>query len=212
MSPSTFGNFIGVLFISRKAVDLYFNSMCGRFVIKSVGEIIRDQFGDYESFEEYIPNFNVSPTDNAPVILQSKGKKQVRQLRWGLIPYFAKDEKLSFNTINARSEKITSTVAMGETATNGVRNFRRSGYYVQGAYRQEVDQHLIKYVDFVTRFGVKDENSTTQTTSDQNQWAVGINWGIFDDVIVKVERQFNHERHGRKLSDDAWLGQLSVRF
>jgi len=128
------------------------------------------------------------------------------------LTYTGADLRITYNNFDFRAEKIISTVDQGETATNNIRNFRRSGYYTQLAYRQEVDKELIKFVDLVTRFSSKDENSTVSNTADQNQWSVGINWGITDKVIMKVERQFNHERHGNKLSDDAWLGQLSVAF
>ena len=67
--------------------------MCGRFVVKSTTEVIRDMFGDYEVIEQYEPNFNIAPTALAPVFLRSKGRKQRRNLRWGLVPFFSKDAK-----------------------------------------------------------------------------------------------------------------------
>jgi putative SOS response-associated peptidase YedK len=80
--------------------------MCGRFVVKSATEVIRDMFGDYEVIEQYAPSFNVAPSQQAPVFLESKGKNQVRNLQWGLVPFFAKDPKVGFRMINARSETI----------------------------------------------------------------------------------------------------------
>jgi putative SOS response-associated peptidase YedK len=80
--------------------------MCGRFVVKSATEVIRDMFGDYEVIEQYAPNFNVAPGQQAPVLLKSRGQRQVRNLQWGLVPFFAKEPKTSFKTINARAETI----------------------------------------------------------------------------------------------------------
>jgi putative SOS response-associated peptidase YedK len=80
--------------------------MCGRFVVKSATEVIRDLFGDYEVIEQYEPNFNVAPSAMAPVYLQGRDGKQRRNLQWGLVPFFAKDPKIGFKTINARSETI----------------------------------------------------------------------------------------------------------
>ncbi|MFC1585442.1 SOS response-associated peptidase [Fibrobacterota bacterium] len=80
--------------------------MCGRFVVKSATEVIRDMFGEYEQIEQYEPSFNVAPSNQAPVFLKSKGKKQRRNLTWGLVPFFAKDPKAGFKMINARAETI----------------------------------------------------------------------------------------------------------
>jgi putative SOS response-associated peptidase YedK len=58
--------------------------------------------------ERPTPNFaaswNVAPTDPLPVV-RYDGKDRQRSLevmRWGLIPYWAKDDKIGFSTINAR--------------------------------------------------------------------------------------------------------------
>jgi putative SOS response-associated peptidase YedK len=42
-----------------------------------------------------------------PVAIRSEGGKRVpRVMRWGLLPYWAKDEKVSYSTFNARSEEF----------------------------------------------------------------------------------------------------------
>ena len=80
--------------------------MCGRFVVKSSREVLRDMFGEYEVIEQYEPNFNIAPSGKAPVYVQNKEKKQRRNLQWGLVPFFFKDPKSGFRMINSRAETI----------------------------------------------------------------------------------------------------------
>lgn len=55
------------------------------------------------------PNFNVAPTDVMPVVrLDRNGRREIAMLRWGLIPFWAKDEKIGYSTINARSEEVAT--------------------------------------------------------------------------------------------------------
>ncbi|MBF0433646.1 MAG: SOS response-associated peptidase family protein, partial [Fibrobacteria bacterium] len=74
--------------------------------MKSATEVIRDLFGDYEQITAHVPSFNVAPSQQVPVFLQSRAKKQLRTLQWGLVPFFAKDPGMGFKMINARAETI----------------------------------------------------------------------------------------------------------
>jgi hypothetical protein len=54
------------------------------------------------------PSWNVAPTDNLPVV-RHDAKAQHRTLdlmRWGLVPFWAKDIKIGFSTINAMAETV----------------------------------------------------------------------------------------------------------
>jgi hypothetical protein len=67
------------------------------------------------------PNFaaswNVEPSDPLPVVCYD-AKDHQRSLdevmRWGLIPYRAKDEKIGFSTINTRAEEVDTKPAFRE--------------------------------------------------------------------------------------------------
>ena len=54
------------------------------------------------------PSWNVAPTDSLPVVRYDRKAEQRRLdlLRWGLIPYWAKDIKVGFANINAKAEGI----------------------------------------------------------------------------------------------------------
>lgn len=55
--------------------------------------------------------FNVSPTQRAPVIAQGMHAAEVKALRWGLVPGWAKDEKIGARMINARADTLATKPA-----------------------------------------------------------------------------------------------------
>jgi putative SOS response-associated peptidase YedK len=58
----------------------------------------------------------VAPTDPLPVVRYDilDGQRGLDVMRWGLIPYWAKDIKIGFSTINARAEEIDTKPAFRE--------------------------------------------------------------------------------------------------
>ena len=57
------------------------------------------------------PSYNVAPQSLQPVIkLDSEtGERELTIMRWGLIPFFAKDAKIAYSTINARAETVVTS-------------------------------------------------------------------------------------------------------
>src|SRR6202035_1757631 len=62
------------------------------------------------------PSWNVAPTDPLPVVRFDEKDRQrsLEVMRWGLIPYWAKDIKIGFSTINARAEEVETKPAFRE--------------------------------------------------------------------------------------------------
>jgi putative SOS response-associated peptidase YedK len=59
--------------------------------------------------------FNIAPTQEAPVVrIDREGAREVAMLRWGLVPFWAKDLKVGTSMINARSEGIEAKPAFRE--------------------------------------------------------------------------------------------------
>lgn len=54
-------------------------------------------------------NYNLSPTQMAPIVFERDGKIAIEMMRWGLVPLWAKDVKSAakYSLINARGEEIT---------------------------------------------------------------------------------------------------------
>jgi putative SOS response-associated peptidase YedK len=58
------------------------------------------------------PRYNIAPSQSALVVrLDQEGRREGALLRWGLIPFWAKDEKIAYKTINARAETVASAPA-----------------------------------------------------------------------------------------------------
>jgi putative SOS response-associated peptidase YedK len=67
-------------------------------------------------FDEIPPSFNVAPQTFQPVVRLSRdsGEREIALMRWGLIPWWAKDGKIGFSTINAKAETLSTSPAFRE--------------------------------------------------------------------------------------------------
>ncbi|MCB0648557.1 MAG: SOS response-associated peptidase [Saprospiraceae bacterium] len=84
--------------------------MCGRSSLTKTEKELEERFNATfysEDLERYnpLPNYNVAPTHYMPVIT-NKDPIHFNVYRWGLIPFWAKDEKIGSSMINARIETI----------------------------------------------------------------------------------------------------------
>ena len=54
------------------------------------------------------PRYNVAPTQQVPIMRATpdEADRELAQVRWGLIPFWAKDAKIAYSLINARAEGI----------------------------------------------------------------------------------------------------------
>ncbi len=91
--------------------------MCGRFARKSTQEVLADWFGvELEDMPWFAPSYNVAPQSTQPVVRLNRdsGNREFALMRWGLVPYWAKDAKMAYTTINARAEEVASKPAYRE--------------------------------------------------------------------------------------------------
>jgi putative SOS response-associated peptidase YedK len=57
--------------------------------------------------ERHEPRFNVAPTQRVPVVVRSEDDVELRRMRWGLVPHWARnDAKAAFKMINAKAETL----------------------------------------------------------------------------------------------------------
>jgi putative SOS response-associated peptidase YedK len=79
--------------------------MCGRYRLTAKERYIRDHFGLDED-PSWAPRWNIAPSQPVPTIRQDRKtpNRTFNLVRWGLIPYWAKDPSIAFKTINAMSE------------------------------------------------------------------------------------------------------------
>ena len=81
--------------------------MCGRYTLFTDIEEIKERFDIQGSFdEEYQFSYNIAPSQSVLSVINDGARNRLGYLRWGLIPFWAKDEKVGYKMINARAETI----------------------------------------------------------------------------------------------------------
>ncbi|WP_246943161.1 SOS response-associated peptidase [Bacillus pinisoli] len=82
--------------------------MCGRFTLFEDLHKILKRFEINLSIEEelYTQRYNIAPTQSVLSVINDGKKNRLGYLRWGLIPPWAKDEKVGSKLINARAETL----------------------------------------------------------------------------------------------------------
>lgn len=89
--------------------------MCGRYSITTPVEALRGVFKFRNPSLNLQPRWNVAPTQEAPVVRLAKdGARELRMLRWGLVPFWAKDMFGAARMINARGETVAEKPAFRE--------------------------------------------------------------------------------------------------
>jgi putative SOS response-associated peptidase YedK len=77
--------------------------MCGRYALHSSPEVVALAFGLAE-VPAYAPRYNIAPTAKLLVVRKGSGGAQAAQVRWGLVPRWAKDPSMGARMNNARAE------------------------------------------------------------------------------------------------------------
>jgi len=80
--------------------------MCGRFAFYSPAEASAALFG-VSATVNLKPRYNIAPTqDIAAIRAGDDGARELVMLRWGLVPFWAKDPSIGNRMINARAETV----------------------------------------------------------------------------------------------------------
>ncbi len=80
--------------------------MCGRFAFYSPSEATAALFGVTGSVEVE-PRYNIAPTQYIAAIRNDEEQgREIVMLRWGLVPFWAKDPSIGNRMINARAETV----------------------------------------------------------------------------------------------------------
>ena len=86
--------------------------MCGRFLLNSPLVELQRAFR-FPERPNLGPRYNVAPTQTVPIVRrrQDGEGRELALVRWGLVPFWAKDLSIGSKMINARAEGIESKPA-----------------------------------------------------------------------------------------------------
>jgi putative SOS response-associated peptidase YedK len=80
--------------------------MCGRFAFYSPSEATAALFG-VDGALAVEPRYNIAPTQFVAAIREDENRqREFTMLRWGLVPFWAKDPAIGNRMINARAETV----------------------------------------------------------------------------------------------------------
>jgi len=80
--------------------------MCGRYDLQATSEDLLEAFRLLRTPSDFSPRYNIAPTQGVIAVRGAEGANEAVLLRWGLIPFWAKDAKIAARMINARAETI----------------------------------------------------------------------------------------------------------
>ncbi len=87
--------------------------MCGRYsLVADISELAL-RFDFEGGGETRPPRFNIAPTQEVLAVTRDSGdsRNAARAMRWGLIPFWAKDPSIGNRMINARAETVDTSPA-----------------------------------------------------------------------------------------------------
>ncbi len=102
--------------------------MCGRFARFSSVQKFADLFGTRAGFS-LNPRYNVAPTQALLLARNAVGNRELVSLYWGLIPYWSKEPKTGYSTINARAESVAEKPAFRNAFRRRRCLIAADGYY-----------------------------------------------------------------------------------
>lgn len=164
--------------------------MCGRFAFYSPAEATAALFGATGTYDPG-PRYNIAPTQDLAAVRGRDGGdgRELVALRWGLVPFWAKDPSIGARMINARAE----TVAEKPSFRNAFRK-RRCLVLADGYYEWQRSGE-VKVPWFISR-------------SDETPMAMAGLWESWNDpqsdspletvtIITKAANEFLEQLHHR---------------
>ena len=146
--------------------------MCGRKTLTmSKKAIIEELMVDEWQVEDYEPSYNIAPTQNSLVLVQEKGFKIVRSMKWGLIPAWSKNELYGSKMINARSETVTTKPSFKNlipknrciVLSDGYYEWKQSGGRKAPFFIQKKDGGLMLFAGLWTTWSMSSKKVFTYT-------------------------------------------------
>jgi putative SOS response-associated peptidase YedK len=95
--------------VLRLHLSAYVRTISGEQLAGRAGALVQDERARANVQQRY----NAAPGQHLLIVLRGSqaGKRRLVTLRWGLIPFWAKDAKIGYSTINAMAETVATKPA-----------------------------------------------------------------------------------------------------
>jgi putative SOS response-associated peptidase YedK len=122
--------------------------MCGRFILVSPGRIVAEHF-QLPSAPALEPRYNIAPSQDVATIRQGEESetRELHMLRWGLIPFWAKESSIGYRMINAKSETVAEKPAFRNAFKRRRCLIPADGFYEWGGKKGERTPYLFRMID-----------------------------------------------------------------
>lgn len=101
--------------------------MCGRYTITDPEGL--DRRFDMTIGDGFRPTYNAAPSQDLPVITETGEGRRLELMHWGFLPVWAKDTKIGYKLINARSESVFDKPMWKRAITNQRCLVPATGFY-----------------------------------------------------------------------------------
>lgn len=156
--------------------------MCGRNTLIKNIKILSEEFHiDLSDIEDFNPSYNIAPTHKAPILLKNNKERIVKNMRWGLIPSWAKDLSIGSNMINARSESL-----LDKTSYQNLINQNRCIIFSDGYYEWK-NTNGNKQPYYIT----SPDKKTLAMAGLWTEWQSNNNEIIYSFTIITTKAQSN---------------------
>lgn len=108
----------------------YLQLMCGRSTLHDAPTNILERFSLPPVLPGFVARYNIAPSQQQWTIARDRaGSAIARQMKWGLVPYWAQDPSIGNRMINARAESLTERPAFRDPLRSQRCLVLADGYY-----------------------------------------------------------------------------------
>ena len=168
----------------------YGGDMCGQFAVLGSLKAVKDyynflssgdfSFDDQDSFDlddfsdVKIPNQSVLPMSFMPIVTYKNKRIIMKKARWGLVPFWVKDESFAYKTINARRETLSEKASFKYALKERRCLIPFSGYYERDKnkklhYFPNEDEKLQSFAGLYEIWGKDNLTTFTIITCDADE-------------------------------------------
>jgi putative SOS response-associated peptidase YedK len=122
--------------------------MCGRYVLLVTGKMLAANYG-LARRPDITQRYNIAPGQEVPAVRkgQDNETRELVYLKWGLIPFWAKEPKTGYKTINARAETVAKSPAFRAAFKHRRALIPADGFYEWKKINKTKQPYLIQRPD-----------------------------------------------------------------